>query len=83
MKVAKEIRPIDVLCTARWLTMAEACEYSRKSINTLKKLIASGKIYADKRGEWTVDRQSIDDYFNARRDDMNIFLAKKRRVLCN
>ena len=49
----------------RWPTLKEAMRYSRvKSVNTIKKWITEGHIYAHKRtGSWIVDRQSIDDWF--------------------
>jgi hypothetical protein len=84
MKQAKEIRPIEVLVSARWLTMAEACYYACKSENTLKKIINEGKIYADKKGGgWIVDRESIDTYYNETRDNRRIELDKilRRRKL--
>lgn len=49
----------------RWLTMEEAKEYAKvRSVNTIKKWITQGFIYANKRtGTWIIDRQSIDDWF--------------------
>ena len=51
----------------RWLTLKEAMTYAKvKSVNTIKKWIAEGYIYAHKRtGSWIVDRQSIDDWYLA------------------
>jgi hypothetical protein len=51
----------------RWLTMKEAMTYAKvKSVNTIKKWITEGYIYAHKRtGSWIVDRQSIDDWYLA------------------
>jgi len=48
----------------RWLTISEACQYSKMSKNTLKSVIDSGGIFASKRGgKWIVDRTSIDKYY--------------------
>ena len=59
----------------KWLTLQEACTYSRRSSNTMKRLILQGKIYGSKKeGEWIVDRESIDGYFNADRDEARIRL---------
>ena len=59
----------------KWLTLHEACIYARRSLNTTKRLIEEGKIYGTKKGgEWTVDRESIDAYFNRDRDEMRIKL---------
>jgi excisionase family DNA binding protein len=81
MKAAKEIRSIDVLVTARWLTIAEACEYARKSVNTLKRYIIEGKIYGSKQGgEWIVDRESIDSFYGEDRDRRRLVLAQMRRT---
>ncbi len=75
MKVRKQIRPIEVLATARWITLAEACEYMCvRSVKTVKSLILAGKIYGTKRGEWIIDRESIDRYYNEERD-------KRRAIL--
>jgi len=53
----------------RWLTLDEAKTYARvKSINTIKKWIDEGYIYAFKStGNWKVDRKSIDVYFESDR----------------
>lgn len=83
MKTAKEIRPYEILVTARWITLAEALVYSCiKSRNTFLKLINTGKIYGTKRdGEYIVDRESIDRYYNAERDEARIHLTKIRRAI--
>lgn len=76
MKVTKTITDREILKTVKWLTLQEAAIYSRRSINTIKKLIAEGIIYGTKRGgEWVVDRESIDAYFNEDRDEMRIKLS--------
>jgi len=51
--------------TGRWLTMKEAKLYAKvRSVNTIKKWISEGYIYAHKRtGSWIIDRQSIDDWY--------------------
>lgn len=73
------------LSTMKWLSMQEACIYSRKSRNTLLELIKTGKIYGTKPeglGDYVVDRGSIDDFFNIARTEQMIHLAKiKRRGL--
>jgi excisionase family DNA binding protein len=48
----------------RWLTIREACLYSKMSKNTLMECIEAGQIKASKkRGKWIVDRLSIDAYY--------------------
>lgn len=50
---------------SRWLTIAEACQYSKVKRETLMKWIDEGHVYASKTsGKWIIDRTSIDDYFN-------------------
>lgn len=45
--------------------MHEAMKYARVSRNTLRKWIENGDVYASKRtGEWIVDLDSIDDFYN-------------------
>lgn len=53
----------------RWLTVKEAMDYAKvKSRSTLMKWIDAGYIYAHKRtGEWIIDRNSIDDWYNSER----------------
>jgi hypothetical protein len=57
------------LSYGRWLTVKEAMAYAKvKSKNTMLKWINEGHIYAFKRsGEWIIDRESIDDWFNSER----------------
>lgn len=57
------------LSYGRWLTTKEAMAYAKvKSKTTLLKWIHDGHIYAHRRsGEWIVDRESIDDWFNSER----------------
>ena len=52
-----------------WLTVKEAMAYAKvKSKTTMFKWIHDGRIYAHKRsGEWIIDRESIDDWFNSER----------------
>jgi excisionase family DNA binding protein len=48
----------------RWLTVKEACLYSKMSKNTLMECIMSNEIKAcKKRGKWIIDRLSIDIYY--------------------
>lgn len=75
MKVAKTIFDREILKTVKWLTLHEAAIHARRSENTIKKLIFEVKIYGTKRGgEWIVDRESIDAYYNEERDEMRIRL---------
>jgi hypothetical protein len=75
MKVSKCIKDMELLKTMKWIGLNDACRYARRSITTLKKLIALNEIYGTKRGgEWVVDRESIDAYFNRDRDEMRIKL---------
>jgi hypothetical protein len=57
------------LSYGRWLTIKEAMAYAKvKSKTTMFKWINDGHIYAHKRsGEWIIDRESIDDWFNSER----------------
>lgn len=78
MKVSKPIRPIEVLATARWITLQEACAYMcLKSIKTVKGLILEGKIYGTKKGEWIIDRESIDKYYNEERDKRRSIMKER------
>ena len=64
--VAQEVKAMGVF--NKWLTFEEACGYAKVSPNTLRKWINKGLIYASKTtGDWRVDRQSIDDFFNEER----------------
>lgn len=51
----------------RWMTLREAMNYAKvKSANTIKRWIDEGFIYGFKRsGEWIVDRESIDDWYES------------------
>ena len=61
--------------------MAEACSYACMSINTMKKTILKGKIYGTKiAGGWTIDRESIDAFFNSERDTRRHQLAERRAL---
>ena len=57
------------LSYGRWLTVKEAMAYCKvKSKTTMHKWINEGYIYAHKRsGQWIIDRESIDDWFNSER----------------
>ena len=75
MKVTKCIKDMELLKTMKWIGLNDACFYSRRSITTIKKLISENKIYgAKKGGEWVVDRESIDAYYNYERDEMRVRL---------
>jgi len=51
------------------------------SINTMKKTILKGKIYGTKiAGGWTIDRESIDAFFNSERDTRRHQLAERRAL---
>ncbi len=63
--------------TAKWLDLQEACLYSCLSENTLKGLIKAGHIYGKLvGGKWIIDRQTIDDYYDAERAIERIQLEK-------
>ena len=52
----------------KWMTLDEACGYAKVSRNTLRRWIDKGLIYGTKTtGDWRIDRESIDDYFNMER----------------
>jgi len=77
MKASKVITDVVILKTMKWITLQEACIYARRSVNTIKKLIQEVKIYGTKRdGEWIVDRESIDAFYNCDRDEMRIRLGR-------
>ena len=67
--LAKEIEAIISVKSnpGRWLTLHEAMEYAKvKSANTIKKWINEGYIYGFKRsGEWIIDLESIDEWYNS------------------
>ncbi len=64
-KQVKSILAVDQV-QGRWLTLEEAMQYAKvSSVNTIKKWIAEGLIYAKKAGQWKVDRESIDSYFES------------------
>lgn len=68
------------LCSMKWLSLQEACIYARKSRNTILKLISQNDIYGTKpegSGDYIVDRESIDGYYNQERDR----LSEKARQL--
>lgn len=74
---------IPYLASMRWLTLPEACIYSRRSRNTLLLWLECGKIYGTKpegSGDYIIDRESIDKYFNILKDEREIHLSKIRRV---
>jgi len=71
------------IATMKWLSLPEACLYTRHSRNTLLKWIEDGKIYASKpdgSGTYIIDRQSIDNYFNELRDNARIRSRELRRA---
>jgi len=53
--------------SSRWLSLREAMEYAKvKSVNTIKNWINEGYIYGFRRsGEWIIDRESIDDWYES------------------
>jgi len=55
----------------RWLTVREACLYSKMCRNTLMHFIDSGEIKASKKqGKWIVDRLSIDAFYEDRETEI-------------
>lgn len=69
------------LGTMKWLSLAEACLYARKSRNTLLKLISQNDIYGTKpdgSGDYIIDRESIDGYYNREREKLQAALIKRR-----
>jgi len=73
---------IHALSSMKWLTMAEACMYSRKSPNTLKAWADDSRIYgtpAGESGSWIFDRESIDSFFNGPRDERRLELERRRK----
>lgn len=71
---------IQYLSTMKWLTLQEAYIYTRRSRNTIIRWLEDGKIYGSKpegSGDWLVDRESIDSYLYAVRDQRRIHLARR------
>jgi excisionase family DNA binding protein len=69
------------LWTMKWLSLAEACVYARKSRNTLLKLIEEGRISGSRpegSGEFIIDRESIDAYYNAEQDKLRMKYQSRR-----
>jgi excisionase family DNA binding protein len=72
-----------VAITQRWLTMQEACSYSKMSKNTLMECIATGNIKAcKKRGKWIVDRLSVDEYYGDGEIEVIVkdLMAKRKNI---
>ena len=64
--VADEINAASIF--NKWMTLNEACQYAKVSPNTMRRWINRGLVYATKTtGDWRIDRESIDDYFNMER----------------
>lgn len=77
MKKSKVITDVELLKTMKWITLQEARSYARMSVNKVKSIMLQGKIYGTKKdGEWFIDRESIDSYFNQDRDDMRVRLGR-------
>lgn len=67
------------LSSMKWLDLSEACIYARTSPNTLKQWYDEGKVNAsppDVSGSWRFDRESIDCFFNTRRDERRLELER-------
>lgn len=49
----------------KWLTLAQACEYTGRSPTTLKRKAKEGRIVGHKpeSSQWQFDRESIDCFF--------------------
>lgn len=61
----------------KWLSLRAACARASMSEKTLIFHIASGEIYGTKKGgKWYIDRDSIDDYFNADREAVRAAVAR-------
>lgn len=66
--IAKQVESILAVkqMQSRWLTLEEAMHYAKvSSVNTIRKWIREGHIYAKKAGQWKIDRESIDAYFRS------------------
>lgn len=51
---------------SRWLKMCEACAHAKMSRNTLARYLQQGLFSGQQingRGDWRIDRESIDAYF--------------------
>lgn len=52
----------------KWLTFREACQYAKVGETVMRQWLNDGLIYGTKTtGQWRIDRESIDDYFNMER----------------
>jgi len=79
MKVSKRVNDPELLKTMKWIGLKDACFYMRKSTNTIKKLIFENKVYGTKKGgEWIIDRESIDRFYNAERDALMLKLSERK-----
>jgi excisionase family DNA binding protein len=77
MKVSKRVEDPELLKSMKWLGLRDACFYMRRSVNTIKKLIFENKIYGTKiGGEWIIDRESIDRFYNVDRDVLRVKLSE-------
>lgn len=74
---------IPYIQSMKWLRLREACIYSRRSRNTILEWIKCGNIYGAKpegSGEYIIDRESIDNYYNSLKKEREIRLSRIRRV---
>lgn len=74
---------IPYFSTMKWLSLTEACIYARKSRNTVIELIKEMKVYGTKpegTGEYIIDRESIDVYYNEERFALQEKLRHLRRA---
>lgn len=52
----------------KWMTVKEACDYAKVSRNTMMRWVNRGYVYGTKTtGDWRIDRESLDAYFNFER----------------
>ena len=64
----------------RWLSLTEASKYASMCKKTMVRYVASGDIYASRKGgKWFVDKESIDAFFLADKVTVDELLARVRR----
>jgi predicted site-specific integrase-resolvase len=64
----------------RWLSLTEASKYASMCKKTMARYVASGDIYASRKGgKWFVDKESIDAFFMADKVTIKELLARVRR----
>jgi len=66
--MSRPLTPLEIAGTVlpRWLRMSEACAHARMSRNTMTRFLREGLFSGQQindRGDWRIDRESIDAYY--------------------